>query len=370
MFASISRWTRNGEYLGETSAKSTVLTRTQGLGNSPSSSNVQNGKAKPVEIKGRHDILSTVFLVDGEHVVSGGAEGLIRRWRGENGMDMGMPMDAGSPVGSIAVSQDGRWVVGGTESGVLTVWNAETHRRVTEFKGHSDWVRAVDVSPNAMEMATGSDDKTACVWSFTTQVSFSIESTAEQRVLGPLKHKSPVVAVKFSPDGRLIATATWLRTSIRVYHRQDGRLLVDIPIQVSSCYNGSLAWAGDSRQLFALSRDGNINCLDVSTGTTLSKWPIHNRNNPLCITLTSDSHIIAASADSSVSFWDTTTHKQIGSVIEHTHAVWSMAISANYDLVVGGNTTITIRGLSQMFPSPYFDAVSATASNPLHEMAS
>ena len=45
---------------------------------------------------------------------------------------------------------------------------------------------------------------------------------------------------------------------------------------------------------------------------------------------------IAASTNSSVSFWDTATHKKIGSPIHHPDKVFYMAISANDDLAIRG----------------------------------
>ncbi|KAF8549803.1 WD40 repeat-like protein [Imleria badia] len=253
-------------------------------------------------------------------------------------------MDAGGEVFTIAVSQDGNWIVSGTEPGLVTVWNTESHEKVNEFTGHSDMVGAVDVSPDGTRIATGSKDNTAFVW---------LPSTGERLVW--LKHDHWVAAVKFSPDGYLIATATWNTHSVRIYGSQDGRLLFDVPIQpVGSTLNGSLAWSRDSKQLFALSHDGNIIRLDASTGDTLSTWPIHKSNNPRCISLASNGMFIAASSDSSVSFWNTTTREQIGPVIKHTHDIWSMALSANYDLVVGGEMTITLRRLYDILPSSPF----------------
>ncbi|KAF8550392.1 WD40 repeat-like protein, partial [Imleria badia] len=251
-------------------------------------------------------------------------------------------MDAGGEVFSIAVSRDGKWIVSGTERGFVTVWNAESHEKVNEFAGHGDRVGAVDVSPGGTRIATGSKDKSASIW---------LLSTGE-RLVGWLKHDHWVAAVKFSPDGYLIATATWNTDSVRIYNSQDGRLLFDIPIQpVGSTLNGSLSWSRDSKQLFALSHDGNIICLDASTGDSLSTWPIHKSNNPRCISLASNGVFIAASGDSSVSFWNTTTREQIGPVVKHAHDIWSMALSANYDLVVGGEMTITLRRPCDILPS-------------------
>ena len=256
-------------------------------------------------------------------------------------------MDAGSTVCAIAVSRDGKWVVSGTGDGWVRVWNAESHSKVTKVRGHRDWVRAFDVSPDGTRIATGSDDCTLCVWSLSTT----------QRLLGPFKHDAWVAAVKFSPDGRLIATATWRRDSVRVYDSQNGSLLIEFPIRVGSWLNQALAWASDSKRLFALSSNGDIHWLDISTGTVLSKWAIHSSDKARCIALASNGTFIAASANSSVSFWDTTTHEQIGNVIEHARDVRSMAISTNYDLVVGGGGTITLRVLHSILPYRYFDNV-------------
>ena len=163
------------------------------------SSEDRPSSAKTIKIDGRGGVSSVAFLVDGKHVVSGDVEGKIRRWRVENGMRVGMLMNAESDVYSIAMSRDGKWIVSGT-LGSVQVWNAETRKRVTNFKGHSSWsVYAVDVSPDSTRIASGSFDKTVCVWLLSTG----------QRLLGPWKHDDSVFAVKFSHDGRFIATATW-----------------------------------------------------------------------------------------------------------------------------------------------------------------
>jgi WD40 repeat protein len=352
MFHKVRQRSKNDEYMGRTFKSMTLTGRqeTSRRDNRPASSNSDQKERKPIEIDSRVSIYSVAFLADGKHVVSGGEEGKIRCWRVEDGQEVGTPIDVGNAVFNIAVSQDEKWVVSGTRSGSVTVWNAENHSKVTELKAHNDWVRAVDVSPDGTRIATGSEDETVCIWSL---------SSGERLYL---KHTNTVVAVKFSPNGRLVATVTW-NHAVRVYDSQNGDLLVEFSVQVSSALNQPLAWASDSKQLFALSRDTNINCLDVSTRTTLSKWTIHSDDNARCIALARDGTFIAVSANSSISFWDTATRKQIGSVIEHTHFIWVMAISTNYDLVIGGDKTATLRVLCDILPSRYFDNVCVSESS-------
>ena len=311
------------------------------------SSEVQPFSAKTIKIDGGGGVLSVAFLVDGKHVVSGGGQGEIRRWRVVDGMEVGTPMDAANLVYNIAVSRDGKWVVGGTRGGLVR-WNAESGEKVSEFKRHSHRVQAVDVSPDPTKIASGSYDNTACVWSLSTG----------QRLLGPWKHDDEVLAVKFSPDGRFIATATW--SSILIYDSRNGSCLVNVPIRVAYSYNHSLAWSSNSKRFFAVS-SGKIICLDASTGATLSQWSIHGDKSNR-IALASDSAFIAASSGSSVSFWDATTHEQIGSVIKHTANISCMAISANHDIVIGGDDEITLGSLCNILPSSYCDTVSTFKS--------
>ena len=323
------------------------------------SSIVELREVQPIEIDGEDEIQSVVFLAVGHHIL-GGEKQNIRRWRVEEMNEVGTPMDAGSHVMSVAISQDGNLIVSGTWGGQVTVWDAENHQKAIEFRRHRGWVNAVDVSPDATKFATGSSDCTVRVWSF----------SSGELLLGPLEHDYEVAAVKFSPDGSLIATATWDRQSLRIYDSKDSHLHHGFPIEVSSYRNQSLAWLSESRQLFALSCDGIIFCLDVFTGQILSQWTFYHwdvrelDDYPTCICLAGNDTFIAASRNSSVSFWDITRRKQIGPVIYHTATtICSMAISPNYDLVIGGGKKITLWHLPDILPRPYSDNVGAFASS-------
>ena len=323
-----------------------LLTGKPGLNEDEASSRiVEKGETMPIEIEGESTARPVAFVADGDYIV-GGDGSTIRRWQVKDGKEVGRPMDAGSRVWSIAVSRDGKWIVSGARWGEVTLWDAESHEKAIEFRGHKGSVYAVDISPDRTRIATGSLDKTVRVWSF---------STGEQ-LLGPIEHDDWVAAVKFSPDGRHIATATWT-IPVRIYDSHDGRLLVDAPIRIGSLFSQPLAWAGLGEELFVLSIDGDIHCIDVATGTTLSQWAIHANNIPRCIALASDGAFIAASDGDSVSFWDMATHKQIGPLIHHPHTVWYMAISANHNLAMDGGEKIILRKLTEILPSSYFDHV-------------
>ena len=157
---------------------------------------------KPIEINGKDEVIPIVFVGDVGHIV-GGDRKEIRWWQVNDGEEVGKPMDAGDEVRSIATSWDGKWIISGTRSGQVAVWNAESRKKVSEFKGHNKAVYAVDISPDATKIASGSDDRTVRVWSCSSGKEF----------LGPWRHDSDVAAVKFSPNGQFIATAMLAHTS-------------------------------------------------------------------------------------------------------------------------------------------------------------
>ena len=258
-------------------------------------------------------------------------------------------------VACLAASRDGKWLVSATEENWVTVWNAETHSSMLRFTPHSGHlIGTVDVSPDGTRIVTGSHDSTACVWSF----------SAGERLLGPLKHDFSLAAVKYSPDGRLLATATCAKHSVRIYNSQDARLLIDIPIKVDGT-DQSLAWSHNSKHLYAIS-EGNVMFLDVSTGTTLSEWPIPGGDDLSAIILARNGRFIVASVGTTFSFWDTMTEKQIGPVIDHGGAIFSAAISPNYDLVAAGTRSTVVRSLRGILPSHYCHKVDTSKSKPCH----
>jgi hypothetical protein len=93
----------------------------------------------------------------------------------------------------------------------------------------------------------------------------------------------------------------------------NGRLLMDIPVQVTTGYNTGLLWSNND--LFVISNI-KIKQIDASTGLTIWGWPIPNGSNASCIQVAIPRHgkFISYSANRTVTFRDTSTHAQCGLV--------------------------------------------------------
>lgn len=256
----------------------------------------------------------------------------------------------GSVYYAVALSRDHRWIVSGVEGGA-SVWDAKTHDKVVQVS-MDNFVVTVDISPDSTRFTTGtaSSRKTGLhlvnIWDITNG----------ERLVGPLEHEGAVIGVKFSPNGSHIATVTQTH-HIRIFNSTNGDQLVviDNPMPEWSAIT-PLAWSSDGQQLFAISEGGKIKSFNTSTGSPLAEWQIHDNSEDLVsIALSSNDKFIASFANHSISFWDTSSHARLGSILKDVDRIRSIALSPNgRHLATGGfNKTITIWDLSSVLPESY-----------------
>ncbi|KAF8546332.1 hypothetical protein OG21DRAFT_1502001 [Imleria badia] len=322
------------------------------------------GGSKIIEINaGQHPICSVSFVEDGKQVLSSGTEGMLRRWRVDDGCEARKPMgDEGVEIYAAAVSPDGRWLVCGLRpikwTGdfpvLVAVWDAQKHEKLLDIRsghGHTNTVFSVDISPDSTKFATGGSpsDKHAFIWNMTTG----------EQLVGPLQHDGAVVAVRFSPNGDRIATATAdeLSTSksIRIYNSKNGQQLLDIPCHFYLHESLPLAWLADGRQLFAASYS-EVKHFDTSSGSLLSKWSVPGGGTTVSVVLSRNQKFSAVASYDTLSFWDTSANRQIGPVINYTSVINRIALSPNDDCIATGenNGKVTLRSLRDILPVSYF----------------
>ena len=290
-------------------------------------------------LEGGGRVWAVAFHPDGKHFFDGTDRG-IRRWRVADGEELGK--QTGMELRGISVSMDQKWVACGAVEGA-SVWDAELRDKVAEVES-GKWVVAVDVAPNCTKFATGTNEGQANIWSITTG----------EKLLGPLEHGGCVAGAKFSPDGGRLATAGDL--TIRIFDAHNGDHLVTTENSTLADSFLPIVWSTHGQQLFAISADYKIKSFDSSTGSPLVEWQIHeNDGGPMYIALSANGKFMACSSGRFISFWDMSTHAQLG-IVEETHAIQSIALSPDGCRLATASTNSglsTIWNLRGILPDSY-----------------
>lgn len=254
-------------------------------------------------------------------------------------------------TGAISVSRDDKWIVCGTFQGA-SVWDTEIKEKAIQVEG-TKHVTAVDVSHDTTRFTTGigNGDNTANIWDIFTG----------KRLVGPFLHDDNVLGVKFSPNGEHFATVC--ADAIHVFNSRNGDHLNSIKVDVDSRWLSitPLVWSNNGEQIFVICRNNIIKAFEVSTGSLQAKSQVDNSytgsDSDLrrCIALATNGKFLASFLPNSISFWDTLTLARIGTVIEDSQELWSIALSADCRYLATGRRDgkITIRNLSGILPDAY-----------------
>jgi WD40 repeat protein len=194
---------------------------------------------------------SLALSADGARVVSGGADQTVRLWPDGSGA----AREVGGfsvPIADAALSPDGTLLVAGTTAGQLLLWDLATRSLLWSVPAHSWEVSRVAFAPDGKTVASGGE--------FMVDISdfpgeaLRLWNVADGAPLRSLEgHTHRIEAIAFSPDGRLLASASFDGT-VNIWQVADGALLKKLN---EDEVFGGLAFTPDGQRLIgATSFDG------------------------------------------------------------------------------------------------------------------
>ena len=130
------------------------------------------------------------------------------------------------------------------------------------FRGHSNWVMGVAVSPDGKQVASAS----AVLFNTMGEIKLWDRATGEVRhtLLG---HVGPAVGVAFSPDGKRLASAGWDGTA-RVWDAATGKELLTLKGHKGPVL--SVAFTPDGKRLATAGWDSTARIWDAATGNEIA----------------------------------------------------------------------------------------------------
>jgi WD40 repeat protein/uncharacterized protein YjbI with pentapeptide repeats/nucleoside phosphorylase len=169
-------------------------------GSSDSTVGVWHPSGAPVITRQGHlaRVNSVAFSPDSKRLASCSDDKTIRLWSMEDVVPVRVILNHLAWVNCVAFSPDGRYLASGSEDKMVHLWNPETGALQRSLhEGVDACVSCVAFSPNSQLLAIGS---------FTTVQLWSPERSKPLRTLDG--HSHWINGVAFSPDGKLLATAS------------------------------------------------------------------------------------------------------------------------------------------------------------------
>jgi WD40 repeat protein len=250
----------------------------------------------------------------------------------------GVSSGALSPDGKLLATVDAMnpavmlWDIASATSGA-----SEHAQRVATLRGHRDRVVGLAFSPDGKLLASASTDNTVRLWNV----------IAQRAMASFTGHRDAVTALVFSPDGKTLATGS-LDCLVKLWSVTDnqGADTLQGRTDRTSC----VVFSPDSKTLATTGYDRTVQLWDVATGREAASLP-SLAQAVSAVAFSPDGRSVAtatsrprqANSSGEVILWDVTTKQKMATLRGHQGPVLSVAFSANGTTVASGGSDGTAR---------------------------
>jgi WD40 repeat protein len=213
-------------------------------------------------------IHSLAFSADNTMLATGGDDRLVQLWSAENGAPFASMAAHKGTVRSLHFTTEGRLVSAGME-GAANLWEPGAHWQLEHTLGgeasplFTDRVNAVRFSPDGRFLATGSGEPSR-------GGEVKIFAVADAKLAHDFKtaHTDSVLALDFSADGRLLASGA-ADKFVRVFDLTTGKLAKSFEGHTHHVLG--VAWRRNGRVLISAGADNELKVWNYETGERAGK---------------------------------------------------------------------------------------------------
>jgi len=323
----------------------------------------------------RDYVMYVAYSPDGKNIVScGGWDPRIRIWDATTGKETMSMRTRSRWLNYVNYDSTGKYIVSGGLDNAIDIWDAASGENVMTLRGHHSGIRSAVFSPDGSRIISSGDDKTIKLW--------DISSSPEQFFI---QTPSPIVAIRFSPDGKRFATTGSGRATLTLWDTMAG---VELPCPIGeparkvfdfafspdgkhftlaeghhivrvwdgetgeqlTVFRGhdssesvlSVAYSPDGRRVASVSQ-GIIRIWEAATGAELMRLEDEKASNIRSLTYGPDgSRLISYGEDNIIRVWDAASGKRILAIEKEGRAGWEIATSHDGKLIALSSQESTI----------------------------
>jgi len=278
------------------------------------------------KFKGHTDTINGIIhLPGGQRVMTCSADGSLRVWNLESGLQIGHDWrDGDRAVFTMALSPDGTKVVTGSGDNVVRLWDIKTGKIITKWRQRElGAIRTLCWSRDGGRVLSGASDGTFREW----------DVKSGKHTMGPIKSgHSWVAALVYSPDMTMIATGGYSADDryIEIWDAKTGEQ-VNAPkgnAGTALC----LAWTADGKTLIS----GSSNCSIMTWNTAAWKETAILRGhtnvvNDIAISPINGCILASTSTDNTARLWNIEDEQCIGLLAQHTATQFTQKLSFSTD---------------------------------------
>jgi WD40 repeat protein/tRNA A-37 threonylcarbamoyl transferase component Bud32 len=297
--------------------------------------NWPKGDRRPEVLKPGFIINDVVFSPDSRTIAMGCSDRHVHLWRpfAESAVST-LAVPGKKEAWSVAFSPDSQTLAVGydDEAGfnkeTLKLWEVRTGKELMNLNGHRSMVSEVALTPDGRLLASASYDKDVKLWDPLTR-----------KLLATLKGATDrLKCLAVSPDGRLLAAAGY-ENNVHVWDIPTGRECYSLTNDISI---NRVAFAPDSKTLAATDFTGLLIFWDMATGRRVGTLRDSRHTRGLAYAPNGLS-VATGNADGVVKLWDVAGDSEPRSLIGHTAEVYTVAFSPDGKTLASGGTDRTIR---------------------------
>ncbi|MBD2498824.1 NACHT domain-containing protein [Nostoc sp. FACHB-280] len=274
-------------------------------------------------------VFSVAYNSDGQFIVTGDGNCIIRLWEVSTGREVLTCKGHTSGILSVNFSSDSKTLVSCSYDGTIKLWNSNNGKCLKTLEGHNSAVNSVVFCPRNKILASGGADTTIRLWDIDTGQCFQILEG----------HTNSVQSVAFSTDAKMLVSGASDNT-VRLWNTQTGKCLKILDEHTKTVR--SVAFSPDSHLLASAGYDTTIKLWDIQTGEC--KLTLQAHNHPIFnISFSPNSKILASSSNQTIKLWDMNTKKCLQIFEGHFNIVRSISFSPDGNSLVSGSYDKTVR---------------------------